>query len=101
MPPPVPLADTLCDRPQRAAPDFPTVHLDDGEDAAGGAAEERFVGGVEIVRGEVALLGGNTELGRDLEDGLTGDALQDAAARGVEGAGAHKEDVRAAALGEQ
>src|SRR5215204_7601369 len=101
MPPPIPLADTLCDRPECAAPNCPPVHLDDGEDATGGATEEGFVGGVEIVGREVALLAGDTELDRDLEDGLTGDPLQNAAARSVEHTAAHEEDVRAAALGEQ
>ena len=86
---------------QTAAPDRPPVNLDHGEDATGGAAEEDFVGGVEIVRGQVPLRGRDAQLGRDLEDGLAGDPLQDAAARGVERTAANEEDVRAAALGEQ
>src|SRR5215204_639561 len=98
MPLPVALADASSDRSKSAAPDGPPVHLDDGEDAAGGATEERFVGGVEIVWREVALLSGDTERGRDLEDRLAGDSLQDAAARGVERAAANEKDVGAAAL---
>src|SRR5215213_10958738 len=101
MPLPVPLADLLGDRPESPAANLSAVDLDDGEDATGGAAEEGFVGGVEIVRGEVALLRGDIKLGRDLEDGLAGDPLQDAAARSVERAAANEEDVRAAALGKQ
>src|SRR5215213_1898341 len=100
MPLPVPLADLLGDRPESPAANLSAVDLDDGEDAAGGAAEEGFVGGVEIVRGEVALFGGDVELGRDLEDGLAGDPLQDAAAWRVERATAHEEDVGAATLSE-
>jgi hypothetical protein len=57
-------------------PDRPPVHRDDGEEATGGAAEEGFVGGVEIVRGEITLGGRNIELGRDLENGFPGDPLQ-------------------------
>src|SRR5215212_7372369 len=71
MPSPVPLADSVRDRPQTAVPDCPTVDLHDREDATGSAAEEGLVGGVEIVRGEVVLRGGDTELGRNLENGLT------------------------------
>src|SRR5215207_10869331 len=93
MPLPVAVTDPLRDRPESAAPDLPPIHLDDGKDATSGAAEEGFVGGVEIVGREVTLLAGDTELGRDLEDSLAGDPLQNAAARSVEHTAAHEEDV--------
>jgi hypothetical protein len=62
-------------RPGRAGAEAATVGLDDWDDAAGGGAEEGFVGDVEIVRRQVALGGGDAQPGGDLEDGLAGDAL--------------------------
>jgi hypothetical protein len=57
MPLPGPDADPLRDRPESATTDRPPVHLDDREYAIRGAIEDSVVGGVEIVPGEIPLLG--------------------------------------------
>ena len=69
---PVALAHAPRQRSEAARADLPPVRLGDREDAAGGAAEECFFGGVEIEGCQVALGGRNAEFRGDLEDRFAG-----------------------------
>ncbi len=59
--------------------DGAVVDLVDGDDFGAGAGEEEFVGGVEVVTGEVAFLEGDVGGVEEADDDLAGDADEDAA----------------------
>ena len=65
-----------------AVADGQAVELCGRHDAVGGAGEEGLVGGVDIVGLEVGGLGGDIQVGGQLEDGLAGDTGEGAAGVG-------------------
>lgn len=62
-----------------AGPDLAVVDLADGRHLRGSASEERLVGEVELVAGDRRLLDGDAVLAGEREDGVAGDAGEDAA----------------------
>ena len=85
-----------------AVTDEAAVKLDSGDDLGGGAGEEAFVGGEEVVAGHHFLFAGEAELGEQLDDGLAGDAVETTGGdgRGVDFAVFGDEDVIASAFGD-
>src|SRR3954470_23260221 len=59
--------DAFGDRAGFAGADGAGIQLDGGDDFGRSAGEEAFVGGVDIVAGELSLVDGETELRVDIE----------------------------------
>ncbi len=71
--------------PMRPSPQRLPVHRSDEEDAAGRAGAEHLVRVAQVVHGDVADLGRDAELARDVEHREPGDPLEHVRRRGLAG----------------